>query len=53
MDAGAITLICLAGGVLLVLATFMGFVLGWANKAFQRRPQEIRKCISCLVGQQD
>ncbi len=22
----------------------------WANKAFQRRPQEIRKCISCLVG---
>ena len=22
----------------------------WANKAFERRPQEIRKCISCLVG---
>lgn len=22
----------------------------WANKAFVRKPQEIRKCISCLVG---
>lgn len=22
----------------------------WANKAFARKPQEIRKCISCLVG---
>jgi 2,4-dienoyl-CoA reductase-like NADH-dependent reductase (Old Yellow Enzyme family)/NADPH-dependent 2,4-dienoyl-CoA reductase/sulfur reductase-like enzyme len=22
----------------------------WANKAFAHRPQEIRKCISCLVG---
>ncbi len=22
----------------------------WANKAFARQPQEIRKCISCLVG---
>jgi 2,4-dienoyl-CoA reductase-like NADH-dependent reductase (Old Yellow Enzyme family)/thioredoxin reductase len=22
----------------------------WANKAFVRQPQEIRKCISCLVG---
>jgi 2,4-dienoyl-CoA reductase-like NADH-dependent reductase (Old Yellow Enzyme family)/thioredoxin reductase len=22
----------------------------WANKAYARRPQEIRKCISCLVG---
>ena len=22
----------------------------WANKAFDRQPQEIRKCISCLVG---
>ncbi|MCR4413182.1 MAG: FAD-dependent oxidoreductase, partial [Thermoguttaceae bacterium] len=22
----------------------------WANKAFARRPEEIRKCISCLVG---
>ena len=22
----------------------------WANKAFTRQPQEIRKCISCLVG---
>jgi len=22
----------------------------WANKAFARRPKEIRKCISCLVG---
>jgi len=22
----------------------------WANKAYARRPEEIRKCISCLVG---
>jgi 2,4-dienoyl-CoA reductase-like NADH-dependent reductase (Old Yellow Enzyme family)/thioredoxin reductase len=22
----------------------------WANKAFARKPEEIRKCISCLVG---
>ncbi len=22
----------------------------WANKAYQRQPEEIRKCISCLVG---
>jgi 2,4-dienoyl-CoA reductase-like NADH-dependent reductase (Old Yellow Enzyme family)/thioredoxin reductase len=22
----------------------------WANKAYARRPQEIRRCISCLVG---
>ena len=22
----------------------------WANKAFEQRPEEIRKCISCLVG---
>jgi 2,4-dienoyl-CoA reductase-like NADH-dependent reductase (Old Yellow Enzyme family)/thioredoxin reductase len=22
----------------------------WANKAYSRRPEEIRKCISCLVG---
>ena len=22
----------------------------WANKAYERRPKEIRKCISCLVG---